>query len=122
MAQSRLLVLDDDITVGQILVIGAQAAGMESRLCEEVDDFHHVVGTWAPTHVAIDLTLPGSSGIEVLQRLAASGCDARVLICSGGGADELRAALVEAERLGLKTAGVLPKPFRLAQLRALLAG
>ena len=71
--------------------------------------------------MAIDLSIPGSSGAEVLRRLAAAGCAAQVIISSGASASELDAALQEAQSLGLKTAGVLPKPFSIAALRTLLA-
>jgi DNA-binding response OmpR family regulator len=121
MGAGRLLVLDDDATVGQILVAGAQASGFEARLCDTVPAFLAALDDWAPTHLAIDLTLPGSSGVQVLQQVAQAGCRARIIVCSGSGAEELEAALEAARRLGLATAGVLPKPFRLAGLRALLS-
>lgn len=121
MAGGRLLVLDDDATVGQILVMGAQASGFEARLCEAVPAFLEALLGWAPTHLAIDLTLPDSSGVDVLHRVAEAGSRARIIICSGSGREELDAALAAARRLGLATAGVLSKPFRLAGLRALLA-
>jgi DNA-binding response OmpR family regulator len=121
MARGRLLVLDDDLTVGQILVMGAQASGFEAQLCDAVAVFLDRLGDWAPTHLAVDLTLPGTSGVEVLRRVAAAGCRARIIICSGASRDELDAALHEARSLGLVTAGVLPKPFRLAGLREVLA-
>lgn len=120
MAQGRLLVLDDDATVGQILVVGAQTAGFEARLCEAVPPFLALLLDWNPTHLAIDLTLPGTSGVQVLQQVAQAGSRARIIICSGSGSEELDAALREARALGLATAGVLGKPFRLAGLRALL--
>lgn len=121
MAQGRLLILDDDATVGQVLLMGAQVSGFEARHCTEVEAFFEALAGWPPSHVAIDLTLPGTSGVQVLQRLAAAGCRARVLICSGAGAAELAAALAETRVLGLDGAGVLPKPFALATLRQLLA-
>jgi FixJ family two-component response regulator len=121
MARGRLLVLDDDLTVGQILVMGAQACGFEARLCDSVCVFLERLGDWAPTHLAIDLTLPGTSGVEVLRRVAETSCRARIIVCSGAGQVELDAALQEARLLGLVTAGVLPKPFRLAGLREVLA-
>jgi DNA-binding response OmpR family regulator len=122
MSEGRLLVLDDDATVGQIVVMGAQTSGFEARLCETVPAFLAALADWAPTHLAIDLTLPGSSGVAVLQQVAQAGSGARIIICSGSGAEDLDAALEAARRLGLATAGVLPKPFRLAALRAVLAG
>lgn len=120
MGQGRLLILDDDATVGQILLMGAQVSGFEARHCTEVEAFFDALPGWAPSHVAIDLTLPGTTGVDVLRRLAASGSRARVLICSGAGASDLAAALAETQTLGLDGAGVLPKPFKLAALRQLL--
>ncbi len=116
----RLLILDDDPTVAQILLLGAQATGFAARHCLAVDEFLDALDPWAPTHLAIDLTLPGTSGLDVLRAVAAAGCRARVIVCSGAGAHELEAALAEARALGLPTAGALPKPFRLAALRAVL--
>ncbi|MFN0185812.1 MAG: hypothetical protein ACKVQR_18535, partial [Aquabacterium sp.] len=59
---------------------------------------------------------------QVLHRVAAAGCRARVLICSGAASVDLDEALALARQLGLPTAGTLPKPYRLAQLRQLLDG
>jgi DNA-binding response OmpR family regulator len=121
MAGGSVLVLDDDPTVGLVLVAAAQALGLEARLCEQAEAFFEQLASWQPSHVAIDLTLPDTSGVEVLRRMAATGARARVIVFSGVGAVELEAALDVARDLGLDTMGVLPKPFRLAQLRALLA-
>lgn len=116
----RLLIIDDEPTVGQTLLLGAQACGFEARLCATVAEFLDASSTWDPTDLAIDLTLPGSSGAEVLHQLARATCAARVFIYSGAGAAECEAALAEAGRCGLAAAGVLPKPFRLAALREML--
>lgn len=120
MARGRLLVLDDDATVGQILVMAAQSAGFEARWCEDLPGFVDGLGQWAPTHVCLDLRLPQVSPEQVLQSLADAGCLARVIVCSGAAPADLQAALALAHQLGLPTAGVLAKPFRLAELRRLL--
>ena len=121
MPQGRLLVLDDDETVGRLLVFVAQGAGFEAQLCERPQAFFEAVQGWAPTHLAIDLLMPEMSGLDVMRALAASGCTARIIISSGSGRAEADAALLAAQGLGLRMAGVLPKPFSLASFRALLA-
>lgn len=120
MNRGRLLVLDDDDTVGQILCLGAQAAGFEARLCLRVDEFLQALVAWTPSHVSVDLRLAGSSGDEVLVALAGAGCRARVIVCSGAGPAALDQALAQAHALGLTVAGALEKPFTLATLRGLL--
>jgi FixJ family two-component response regulator len=94
--------------------------GFEARLCEQAAAFFQTVTEWQPTHVAIDLSMPCLDGLQVLERLAAAGCRARVIISSGAGRAEIDAALVHARSVGLMTAGVLSKPFSLSSLRKLL--
>ena len=120
MNQGRLLVLDDDETVGMLLVIVAQRAGFEARLCERPQAFFDALADWQPTHVAVDLRMPEMDGLEVLRHLAALRCTARVIISSGAGAGEVDMALQAAQDLGLDKPGLLPKPFTLIGLRALL--
>ncbi len=122
MTSARLLILDDEESVGLTLVLAAQACGWESRLCQTVPAFMAELASWAPSHLAIDLTLPGTSGLDVLRLVAEAGSQARVIVFSGADRSELDSVLAEAARLGLRTAGVLAKPFRLAALRALLTG
>ena len=120
MSRGRLLILDDDETVGMLLVFVAERAGFEARLCERPQAFFEALQAWSPTHVAVDLHMPEMSGLEVLQRLAALQCTAWVIISSGAGAGEVAVGLQAAQDLHLRTAGMLPKPFTLAGLRALL--
>lgn len=120
MPQGSLLILDDDTTVGQIIQLSAQAYGFEARHFAEPAGFLAAVAAQGATHLAIDLTLPDTSGLQVLREVAALGSRSRVIICSGRGEEDLNAALAEARRLGLDCAGLLPKPFTLAVLKALL--
>jgi DNA-binding response OmpR family regulator len=120
MAAGRLLVLDDDATVGQILVIGAAGADFEARLCVQAEEFFEMLEAWSPTHVALDLSLPDIAPDQLMRRLAASGCRARVIIVSGAGRAELDEALNNARALGLDAPAALPKPFSMAVLRSLL--
>ncbi len=120
MQTAKLLILDDDETVGRLLVFVAQRAGFEAQWCQAPQAFFEAVTDWSPTHLAVDLAMPEIDGLEVLRRLAAAGCMARLIISSGAGRAEIDAALLEAQGLGLRTVGVLSKPFSLSSLRALL--
>ena len=82
--QRRLLVLDDDETVGQLLVFIAQRAGFEVRMCSLPQPFFEWVAGWSPTHLAIVLTMREMHGVEVMRQLAViAGCPARIIISSG---------------------------------------
>ncbi|MDP9044458.1 MAG: response regulator [Pseudomonadota bacterium] len=121
MSAGRLLILDDDPTVGQILAFVAETVDFATRLAVRPAQFFDALSDWQPTHVAIDLTMPEMSGTQVLQRLAALGCRARVIVASGAGTGELDGAARLAKSLGLDLAGPLSKPFSPSTLRALLA-
>lgn len=122
MGRGRVLILDDDPTVGQILSMMAQACGHDSLWCETAADFLQRLADWSPTHLAIDLTLPDTTGVEVLHQVARVGSTARIIVCSGAGRGDLDAALQACTALGLAAGGVLAKPFRLADVRLLLVG
>jgi len=121
MDRGRLLILDDDATVGQTLLSGACVCGVDGRLCASVAEFLAEHDRWLPTLVAIDLRLQGECGGDVLPLLAERRSTAAVIVCSGAGEVELAAALARAQALGLRCAGPLAKPFRLAALKLLLS-
>jgi CheY-like chemotaxis protein len=73
-----------------------------------------------PTHVAIDLIMPRMDGVEVLARLAACPCAARIIVTSGVGSRVLDSARRFVAEHGLNVVGVMSKPFSPAAFRALL--
>jgi DNA-binding response OmpR family regulator len=121
MNAGRVLILDDDPTVAQILTMSARVAGHEARSHGHVAGFMADVSSWQPTHVILDLNLPDTTAADVLQVLARQGCEARVVVCSGASAPEMAAALDLARSLGLRASGVLSKPFTQAEFRAVIS-
>ncbi|WP_258808036.1 EAL domain-containing protein [Pseudidiomarina sp. CB1] len=116
----RLLVLDDDQQVGMTIREMAQAAGYQAKACTQAETFFSEVSSFAPTHIVLDLAMPGLDGVEVMRQLASQQCFATIIIVSGLGEKVLNAAKTAADESGLRVAGVLPKPFRISALRALL--
>jgi EAL domain-containing protein (putative c-di-GMP-specific phosphodiesterase class I)/ActR/RegA family two-component response regulator len=117
---NRLLILDDDPCVAQTIAVVAQREGFNVRTCERTDEFFALVAQWVPTHLALDLVMPGMDGVEVLRLLAEQTCDARILLTSGMGAKVLESAQRSGDERGLHISGILPKPFRAHELRVLL--
>jgi EAL domain-containing protein (putative c-di-GMP-specific phosphodiesterase class I) len=116
----RLLVLDDDAQIGRMIEIIAESAGFEARSLTRIGDFFTAVRQWHPTHIAIDLVMPEMDGVQVLVRLAAMNCAARIIVTSGVGTRVLDAAGRSGNEHGLDIAGVLAKPFSPRALRELL--
>lgn len=119
--QRRLLVLDDDAQVARTISHIAEDQGFEVRVASGPVPFFAAIDSGWPTHLAIDLVMPGMDGVEVLRSLAQRRCAARIIVTSGMGAKVLESARRGAAERGLCIAGILPKPFKAQSLRDLLA-
>lgn len=119
-ADRRLLILDDDELVGVMIEMVGRLAGFETRVTSAPEPFLAAAADWHPEVIVLDLTLPMQTGEEVLRALGDAGCSARVIVSSGADTARLEAALQLGLDSGLTMAGMLPKPFRPAALRALL--
>lgn len=118
--QRRLLILDDEVMVARLMALAAERLGFQVKTTSNFDDMKGLVQDWCPSHLAIDLLMPGKDGVEVLRELAQVGCAAAIILTSGLGAQTLETARQTGLELGLNIAGILPKPFSIAQLRSLL--
>lgn len=120
MPSGRLLIIDDDPAIGQTICLIARRAGLEAMATDCPDAFFEALGTFDPTHIALDLVMPRMDGVELMVQLARRRCQARIIITSGLGSRVLDAAGRTASENGLVIAGILSKPFAPAALRELL--
>ena len=116
----RLLILEDDPSIGSLIRTIALSCGLEARILSHPEGFFRAVSDWQPTHIVLDLVIPKMDGVEVLVELAALQCPVTIIIASGMGNRVLHAAARTASEHGLHVSGVLAKPFSAAALRALL--
>ncbi len=119
-SKDQLLVLDDDPRVAHTIAVVARREGFEVRTTDKTDEFFAQVAQWKPSHLALDLVMPGMDGVEVMRLLAEQTCCARILLTSGMGAKVLESAQRSGDERGLHITGILPKPFRAHDLRTLL--
>jgi EAL domain-containing protein (putative c-di-GMP-specific phosphodiesterase class I)/ActR/RegA family two-component response regulator len=116
----RLLILDDEPAVAQTVAFSAQRHGFAVRTSESSGAFFDDVTSFRPSHIIIDLLMPGMDGVEVLRNLATKGCSANIIMMSGMGSKVLESAQRVGLERGLRIIGILPKPFKPKELRALL--
>lgn len=116
----RLLILDDDPLVGETVRMMAASIGAESAYCRSAEEFFTQVSQWGPSHILLDLVMPGVDGVEVIQRLAEMGCQSTLIIVSGVDRRVLDAAQRSARQHQLPLAGALSKPFSRSALATLL--
>jgi DNA-binding response OmpR family regulator len=66
---ARILIVEDDLTVAEVVTDYLRHAGLEPRHALDGATALEIAATWRPDLVVLDLMLPGVSGLEVCRRL-----------------------------------------------------
>jgi DNA-binding response OmpR family regulator len=117
----RLLVVDDDLNLTTLIRTVGMAQGFDVRIVNQARAFKTAYSEFAPEIIVLDLVMPDMDGFEVMTYLRNRSSGACIILLSGADATCLRMAEEIGSLHGLKVAGVLSKPFRVADLRRLLA-
>jgi DNA-binding response OmpR family regulator len=72
MMSTRVLVVDDDLTIAEVVGDYLRDAGLETRHAADGLTALSVAQQWAPDLVVLDRMLPGIDGLEVCRRLRAA--------------------------------------------------
>ena len=121
MPRNRLLLIDDEDAIAKTVKSIASGCGFEVETTSEATIFLERLEKWTPTHVILDLQMPGKDGIELLREIDNFHYDGRIIIVSGAGGRIVDAARRLGVERGLNIAATLLKPFRAAELRKLLS-
>ena len=87
---ARILVVEDDVMMAEVLLAYLSRAGYEAAWCADGAEAVHQWQRYAPEVVILDIMLPGLSGLELLRRRRHSGDHAAVIILSARGEEEDR--------------------------------
>ena len=87
---TRVLVVDDDPTVSNVVSAYLTKAGYDARVVADGVAAVEVWQQWKPSVVVLDVMLPGLSGLEVLRRMRAADDGAAVIMLSARGEEEDR--------------------------------
>ena len=121
MAATHILVIDDDADIGDLVTAAAQSMGIECAATTDAAELASLLDTNVSL-ILLDLMMPGMDGVEVLRLLGKLECRASIVLMSGISKRVLDTAEKLAGALGLRIAGYLQKPFRLADLEEFLRG
>lgn len=116
-----LLLIDDEPSVGRFIAHAAAECGYRAVATSGAEAFKREFRDHDPDVLALDLSMPGVDGIELLRFLAERKCKAPILIISGFDRRVLESSIRLGEALGLNMAGSLTKPVRFNDLALLLA-
>ena len=143
---ARILVVDDDLTIGEVVGDYLRDAGLETRHAADGPSALSVAREWPPDLVVLDLMLPGLDGLEVCRQLRAAhgsqalpvimltalGQEADRVVGLEAGADDYVTKPFSPRELALRVQAVLrraaaaqappPEPFRAGRFEVDVAG
>jgi EAL domain-containing protein (putative c-di-GMP-specific phosphodiesterase class I) len=108
---ASLLVLDDDVELGELIGELGERAGFTSTVTHDSMRFNEQLGKAAPDLIVLDLQMPNTDGVEVLRDLAAGGVQAAILLVSGMDRRTIASAESFGRQAGLNLVGTMQKPF-----------
>lgn len=111
LVEGKVLVVDDDTRVRDILAQVASGQGYEVVSVDSGERALEEAGKQRFDLIFLDLILPGLSGVEVLKELKARGNKATVAIVTGYGDDP-----VAMEAVSLGPLVLIRKPFRVSDI------
>jgi two-component system copper resistance phosphate regulon response regulator CusR len=109
----RILVIEDDPTVGQYVKRGLEEHRWAVDLTADGEEGERRAGSEAYDLIVLDMRLPGKSGIEVLQSLRARGFERPVLVLTAQDAVDAKVSTLRAGADDYVT-----KPFAFEELLA----
>ncbi len=120
MNPNRLLVVDDEADICELVKDVAEGIGFEVAALTHADEFRTTYRDIAPTVIILDLHMPGTDGIELLRFLADDQVSAHILLVSGTDARVLSTARRLGKTHGLNMLGAMQKPIMVSDLEDFL--
>ena len=116
MAANRLLIVDDQPALGEIVRRTAEGLDYEVMVTTHADQFMAEYENFDPTTIDLDIVMPDIDGIELVAWLVERKCGARILVASGYNNRYAKMAETLGAAKGLEIM-FLEKPFRINELR-----
>lgn len=117
MPRPTVLVVDDEISYGEVIAEILDSAGAHAVILHDASDVFRELERHQPAAVLLDVMLPGTDGLQLLQQIrsqpAWSGLP--IVVASARALGDQRA-----EALGAGASAFLAKPFSAHELRAAL--
>jgi CheY-like chemotaxis protein len=117
----KLLVVDDQDNITKIISKVAGSLGYDVRKINDPSLAFEAFEEFKPDVLILDLVMPEVDGIDILHKILAVGTEAKIIVMSGFGKGYLRLGEEVAAFHDHPLVTTLAKPFRKADLAAILA-
>ncbi|MBV9280053.1 MAG: SpoIIE family protein phosphatase [Chloroflexi bacterium] len=115
LAARRVLVVDDDPDINRLVSVRLKARGFDVRSASDGEEALAELVESPPDVLFLDVSMPGLSGLDVLERVRGERLDLAVIMMTAFGSEEVA---VEALRRGADD--YLRKPFETREFQAVL--
>tara|TARA_R110002110_G_C13470513_1_gene720773 strand:+ start:8089 stop:8622 length:534 start_codon:yes stop_codon:yes gene_type:complete len=109
----RMLLVDDDPVFTEVMARGLQRRGFSTAFCNSAEQALLECADFSPSHILLDLNMPGMSGLVALPELLAQAPAAKLVVLTGYSSI---ATAVEATKAG--ALNYLCKPAGLEEILA----
>lgn len=120
MSEFRLLVIEDDKRVADLVCVAADEVGFITKWAVGPSAIMTTYQSFKPDVIVLDVLMPEMDGLEVLQFLREEFSQAKIVILSGSEDNSRRITESMGQALGFQVVGNIPKPFRLVLLKQVL--
>ena len=79
----KILLVDDDPVFTEVMSRGFKRRGFECLCCASADEALAGCDEFKPTHIVLDLNMPGTSGLVVLPQLLERAPNAQLVVLTG---------------------------------------
>ena len=116
MTHTRMLIVEDELSMRDLLAILFETDGYEVQVAPNVDSAQQLIQNWIPDVILSDLNLPGQSGIDFLRWVKKRHPEMVFIMITAFGSNQ---SAVEALKLG--AANYVLKPFSNDELRLVVS-
>ena len=79
----KILLVDDDPAFTDVMARGMQRRGFDTHTCASAEQALADCGDYQPSHILLDLNMPGTSGLVVLPKLLELAPQAKLVVLTG---------------------------------------
>jgi len=116
----NIIIVDDDAEIGSMIAETLQLSGKNAESVSSAKECIALCTGKSNTLLIVDLLMPDTDGIELIDLLADSNIMCSIIFMSGGSSQNLSTAKTLANVRGFDVRGCIQKPFSATELFTLM--